>query len=82
MVGKCCPIGEVFVRNVTGKAVCTVMDPFSIENFSPIFYNFNDSGYSFGKVRSTFVAIIGNPCKYKKWVENIQIVYIHTSKLN
>lgn len=61
VVGKCCPIGEVFVRNVTGKAVCTVMDPFSIENFSPIFYNFNDSGYSFGKVRSTFVAIIGNP---------------------
>lgn len=70
VVGKCCPIGEVFVRNVTGKAVCTVMDPFSIENFSPIFYNFNDSGYSFGKVRSTFVAIIGNPCKYKKYILN------------
>lgn len=84
VVGKCCPIGEAFVINVTGKTVCAVTNPFISENFSPIFYNFNDSGYQVpGEVRSPFVAIIGNPCKYKKWVQNIQITYtLHTAWIN
>lgn len=67
VVGKCCPVGEVFVINVTGKAVCTVMDSFIMENFSPIFHDFNGTGYILsGQVESPFVAIIGNPCEYKK----------------
>lgn len=71
VVGKCCPVGEVFVINVTGKAVCTVMDSFIIENFSPIFHDFNGTGYVFsGQVESPFVAIIGNPCEYKKYILN------------
>ena len=65
VVGKCCPFGEVFVKNGT-DAVC-VPHSFTTGNFSPVFYDFNASGYEVpGVARSSFVAIVGDPCKYKR----------------
>ena len=65
VVGKCCPLGEVFVKNGT-EAVCAP-DSFTTGNFSPIFYDFNASGYEVpGEARSLFVVIVGDPCKYKR----------------
>lgn len=74
VVGKCCPLGEVLIKSGTQSSVCD----FSLENFSPIFYGFNAFGYEVpGEVRSSFVAIIGDPCKYKKWVYlSFQVVSI------
>lgn len=70
VVGKCCPLGEVLVKNGTQNSVC-YLDSSMAENFSPVFYGFNAFGYETpGEVRSSFVAIIGDPCKYKKYILN------------
>ncbi|KZC10681.1 G-protein coupled receptor Mth2 [Dufourea novaeangliae] len=38
-------------------------------SFSPLFSNFNRTGVEFpGDKQNTFVAIIGDPCKYKKYI--------------
>lgn len=67
VVGKCCPLGEVLVKNGT-DAIC-VPNSFTIGNFSPIFYDFNASGYEVpGAARSLFVVIVGDPCKYKRYI--------------
>nr|XP_033323120.1 G-protein coupled receptor Mth2-like isoform X1 [Megalopta genalis]XP_033323121.1 G-protein coupled receptor Mth2-like isoform X2 [Megalopta genalis]XP_033323122.1 G-protein coupled receptor Mth2-like isoform X2 [Megalopta genalis] len=69
LVSKCCPDGEVFIKNGTNTAACGVIHSTTEYNFSPIFYNFNKSGYEIpGDEHSTFVAITGDPCKYKRYM--------------
>lgn len=67
VVGKCCAPGEAFLKNGSEGVVCTVLDPSLAENFSPFFHDFNRSGYEVpGEKQDSFVAIVGDPCKYKK----------------
>ncbi|XP_076160348.1 G-protein coupled receptor Mth2 isoform X2 [Ptiloglossa arizonensis] len=69
VVGKCCPKGEVFVKNQTRNAVCTPYDSTIDENFTPLFCDFNKSGVVVpGEQRDAFVAIVGEPCKYKRYI--------------
>ncbi|XP_034182558.2 G-protein coupled receptor Mth2 [Osmia lignaria lignaria] len=67
LVGKCCPEGEVLMK----QKGCMTVDPSTIHTFSPLFSKFNKSGCEVpGKKQNTFVAIVGNPCKYKKYILN------------
>ncbi|XP_031850366.2 G-protein coupled receptor Mth2 [Nomia melanderi] len=69
LVGKCCPNGEVFVKNGTRPAICGVPDSMMENNFSPLFSKFNNTGFELpGDKYSAFVAIIGIPCKYRRYV--------------
>ncbi|XP_003701680.3 putative G-protein coupled receptor Mth-like 10 [Megachile rotundata] len=67
VVGKCCAEGEVFANlsERSCRAVNSSTDPI----FSPRFSRFNRTGLlAPGKRQSTFVAIVGNPCKDKMYV--------------
>ncbi|KOC58935.1 G-protein coupled receptor Mth2, partial [Habropoda laboriosa] len=65
VVGKCCALNEVFVKNGT-PAVCSTSNSSIAGTFLPLFHGFNSSGYEVpGDKESVFVAITGNPCEYK-----------------
>ncbi|XP_078044691.1 putative G-protein coupled receptor Mth-like 10 isoform X3 [Augochlora pura] len=69
LVAKCCPNGQIFIKNGTHHAVCEAIHSTAEYSFAPIFYNFNKSGYEIpGEEHSTFVAITGDPCKYKRYM--------------
>ncbi|XP_076303621.1 putative G-protein coupled receptor Mth-like 10 [Lasioglossum baleicum] len=64
VVGKCCPIGQIFDHNAHE---CVVSDAICKYSFSPLFHTFNNTGYEVpGDKPTEFVAIIGIPCKYNK----------------
>ncbi|XP_012273103.1 G-protein coupled receptor Mth2-like [Orussus abietinus] len=72
LVGKCCPVGEILTRGRDGKPICL---PFSktnssaIRSFSPLFGDFNQTGVvAPGEQRELFVAIIGDPCKFQRYM--------------
>lgn len=69
MVGKCCAKGEVLVKNGTQPARCATSDIPIEEIFSPLFSEFNSSGCSVpGDPQAAFVVIVGDPCKYGRYV--------------
>lgn len=69
VVGKCCAKGEVLAKNGSRQARCTALDVAADQSFSPLFSNFNRSGFELpGEKRSAFVAIIGDPCKYGRYI--------------
>ncbi|XP_076660194.1 G-protein coupled receptor Mth2 [Halictus rubicundus] len=70
-VGKCCPNGQIFVKNGTLDAVCTVSDATIEHSFTPLFHNFNKTGFEIpGEKQSAFVALVGDPCKFKRYMLN------------
>lgn len=69
VVGKCCPVGEVLVHRGSLGGVCTSGNFSVAENFSPLFHLANASRYDrYGYHHDQFLAIVGNPCKYGRWV--------------
>ena len=69
VVGKCCGKGEVLVKNDTQPARCATSDIPIEEIFSPLFSEFNSSGFSVpGDPQATFIVIVGDPCKYGRYV--------------
>ena len=70
VVGKCCAKGEVFVKNRTQRlGSCTTSDIPIEKIFSPLFSDFNSSGCNIpGDPQATFVVIVGDPCKYGKYI--------------
>lgn len=65
LVGKCCSIGEVLVKDADGNTVCASSND-SSTMFSPFFSDFNRTGALVpGDEYKTFVAIVGNPCNLK-----------------
>ncbi|OAD62804.1 G-protein coupled receptor Mth2 [Eufriesea mexicana] len=68
-VGKCCSVGEVLVYREFQGGVCTSENVSIAENFSPSFHFANASGYDhYGYHHDRFVAIVGNPCKYGRYI--------------
>ena len=69
LVGKCCAKGEILVKNGTQPAKCATPDNPIEGIFSPLFSEFNSSGCSLpGDPQASFVAIIGVPCKYGRYI--------------
>ncbi|XP_011863582.1 PREDICTED: G-protein coupled receptor Mth2-like [Vollenhovia emeryi] len=65
LVGKCCSIGEVIVKDTDGGTVCVSSNDTTVY-FSPFFSDFNRTGALVpGDEYKTFVAIVGNPCSLK-----------------
>ncbi|XP_076627680.1 putative G-protein coupled receptor Mth-like 1 [Colletes latitarsis] len=69
VVGKCCAEGQMLVINETHKLACVPFDSAINQTFSPLFSKFNASGFQIpGDRHSEFVAIIGDPCNYKRLI--------------
>ncbi|XP_076233349.1 G-protein coupled receptor Mth2 [Calliopsis andreniformis] len=69
IVGKCCAKGEVLVKNGTQEAKCVASDLAVDQSFSPLFSNFNKSGFEVpGEKQSAFVAIVGDPCTRGRYI--------------
>ncbi|XP_053987330.1 G-protein coupled receptor Mth2-like [Hylaeus volcanicus] len=71
-VGKCCPPGEVFIKNGEDKeGYCSVPRLQLNQSFSPSFSDFNRTGYWIpAQKHSEFVVIFGEPCKHKRYILN------------
>ncbi|XP_015110799.1 G-protein coupled receptor Mth2 [Diachasma alloeum] len=70
VVQKCCPVGEVLTKDDTGRTVC-LNASLTLDStiFSPYFSDFNRTGVlAPGDEKSQFVAIIGDPCQFKKYM--------------
>lgn len=73
VVGKCCPVGQVFHESDDEEANSTdnsCRDPLPNEKFeySPIFSPFNESGMLVpGEPHPQFVAVVGNPCQHGRF---------------
>ncbi|CAL7947043.1 unnamed protein product [Xylocopa violacea] len=69
VVAKCCEVDEVLVKNDTHGAICRAANYSVVEYFSPLFHDFNNSGFTVpGDKHTSFVAIVGNPCKYSRYI--------------
>ncbi|EFN84056.1 G-protein coupled receptor Mth2 [Harpegnathos saltator] len=69
LVGKCCFLDESLVKDAAGKSLCVPSNDSSTEHFSPYFSKFNQTGMLLpGKKYDQFVAIVGIPCQYKKYL--------------
>ncbi|XP_034951372.1 G-protein coupled receptor Mth2-like [Chelonus insularis] len=68
-VGKCCPLGQVLLRNTSGSAKCGSLDSPDLPSFVPFFNDFNRSGIATpGHQKDKFIAVIGDPCENKKYM--------------
>lgn len=68
LVGKCCPINEVLVKDSGGNSVCVFANDSSMY-FSPFFSDFNRTGVLVpGDQREKLVAIVGSPCQYRRYM--------------
>ncbi|KAG8036239.1 hypothetical protein G9C98_004819 [Cotesia typhae] len=68
-VGKCCSLEEIMAKDENGMAKCTPADVPSYPIFSPYFSDFNKTGVlAPGDKKDSFVAIIGDPCKHKRYM--------------
>jgi len=73
LVGKCCAIDEVLIKDTHGNTVCAPSND-SSTYFSPLFSDFNHTGALVpGDKYETFTALVGNPC-------NQRYVYGNTKK--
>ncbi|EZA62452.1 G-protein coupled receptor Mth2, partial [Ooceraea biroi] len=69
LVGKCCPVNEIFVKDANGKSTCLPSNDSSTVFFSPFFSEFNRSGVLVpGDEKEKFVAVVGIPCRYQKYM--------------
>lgn len=69
LVGKCCPENHVLMKDGTEIAVCAPSNSSYSAVFSPLFSDFNKTGVLVpGDEREKFVALIGDPCKYGRYV--------------
>lgn len=69
LVGKCCPMNEIFMKDENGNSVCVPYNDSSAVFFSPFFSEFNQSGVLVpGDERKKFVAVMGIPCRFRKYV--------------
>ncbi|KAK0098992.1 hypothetical protein PV326_010968 [Microctonus aethiopoides] len=69
-VGKCCRVGEMMKKNVNGIGECVPINLTTLDTaFSPYFNEFNMSGINaIGQQKDIFVAMIGDPCEYKRYM--------------
>ncbi|KAK2586243.1 hypothetical protein KPH14_001500 [Odynerus spinipes] len=68
VVGKCCSVNEILVKDEYYGTVCVPSSNSSII-FSPLFSEFNSSGLLIpGDEHDRFVAVVGNPCRYKRYL--------------
>ncbi|XP_018349280.1 PREDICTED: G-protein coupled receptor Mth2-like [Trachymyrmex septentrionalis] len=65
LVGKCCSIDEVLVKDTHGNNICASSND-SSTYFSPLFSEFNRTGALVpGDEYKTFTALVGNPCNQR-----------------
>ncbi|XP_046427707.1 G-protein coupled receptor Mth2-like isoform X2 [Neodiprion fabricii] len=72
LVGKCCPVGQLYRFNDDdnpGENRCEDPRPNEKNEYSPFFSDFNHSGLLVpGLNQPQFVAVIGIPCRYGKYI--------------
>ncbi|XP_015179479.1 PREDICTED: G-protein coupled receptor Mth2-like [Polistes dominula] len=70
LVAKCCPVNEILIRDEEQSSKCVSSHNYSYESiFSPLFCDFNSSGILIpGDEHDHFVAIIGEPCQYDRYL--------------
>jgi len=62
-------MNEIFTKDANGKSICVPSNDSSTVLFSPLFSDFNESGVLVpGKEEEKFVAVVGIPCRYRKYV--------------
>jgi len=75
-MGKCCPVNETFIKDANGKSICVPSNDSSTVLFSPLFSDFNESGVLVpGDEKEKFVAVVGIPCRYRKYVSRDREIY-------
>ncbi|KAJ8686435.1 hypothetical protein QAD02_022229, partial [Eretmocerus hayati] len=69
VVGKCCNENEVLRKNGEAEAAtCARSNSTENELFWPLFTDYNKFGiYNVSMLQSEFVAVVGNPCHYKRY---------------
>ncbi|XP_014487779.1 PREDICTED: G-protein coupled receptor Mth2-like isoform X2 [Dinoponera quadriceps] len=69
LVAKCCSVNEILVRSADMGSLCVPLNDTSTLRFSPSFSYSNRTGMVLpGKECERFVAIVGIPCQYKKYL--------------
>lgn len=73
VVGKCCKLNEILVKNQSNKeAACIYSNSSRIEHFSPYFHEFNETGLLVPSTEENeFVTIIGDPCRFGRYIIRI-----------
>ena len=81
LVGKCCSIDEVLIKDTHGNAVCVSSND-SSTYFSPLFSDFNHTGALVpGDEYKTFTALVGNPCNQRYVHGNTKKSEIRSAKI-